>query len=397
MAEPLCNFLFISLPEDSTPAGFNNLETYLEQSLVNGKSIISKFNIPSFRIGTLDSLVEESEDLGKIDSQLFASLQKINDILSTIYDNNLHLLNANKSFNNKSPIEFVESFNWNYSKYRIENKSIKELTDLISSDAFDLDNDLKSLYSSYNVAKTNLSAANRKKNGDLTVRSLHDIVGPQNFVLNSDHLSTLLIVVPKALQKDWLNSYESLSDFVVPRSSQEIFNDDDYILNNVTVFKKYIPEFLLNCREKKFIPREFNYSENLINQLKREFDQASRQEYQLKAELIRLSKTSYQYILSAWFHIKSLRVFVESILRYGLPPNFNSFLIRSSNYSNLSESKKTLIKCKNDLIKQFGYLGGNAFMKDKNGKLLKDSSLNQYASLVDTDYEPFVLLDIDLY
>lgn len=388
------NYLILSLPSNASPSNYEDLPTYLEEHLVNGKAVISKFNIPSFKIGTLDSLVQQSEDLDKIDTTIGGFLSKIDDIFQAIYDNNSALVSSSKKIDgDKTAIEYIENFRWNTTKFRYDNKSIKELIDLISTEAFDLDSDLRNLYNSYNTAKSNLSAANRKQNGDLSVVSLHDIVGPQHFVLGSEHLQTVLIVVPKSLQKEWVNSYETLSDYVVPRSSEVITQDSEYVLNNVTLFKKYIPEFLAKCREHKFLPREFHYSEDLIHSMRQEFALASRQESQLRGELIRLTRTSFQDILSAWAHIKALRIFVESILRYGLPPNFQSYFVRANPGS---EGQKLLDKAKSELIKEFGYLGGNAFNRDKKGKVLKDSSLHQYASLVDPNYEPFVLYYFDI-
>lgn len=93
---------------------------------------------------------------------------------------------------------------------------------------------------------------------------------------------------------------------------------------------------------------------------------------------------------SAWVHIKLLRTFVESVLRYGLPPEFSCFLLKLKN-------EKAINRAKMDLLSKFEYLGGNAFSTDKKGRIQKDNSLHEYASLVDQDYEPFVLYHIELF
>lgn len=48
----------------------------------------------------------------------------------------------------------------------------------------------------------------------LAVRDLSNLVKPEDMV-TSEHLVTLLAIVPKYSQKDWLASYESLDTFVV--------------------------------------------------------------------------------------------------------------------------------------------------------------------------------------
>ena len=50
-------------------------------------------------------------------------------------------------------------------------------------------------------------------------------------------------------------------------------------------------------------------------------------EREQQAELLRLAKTNFGEIFASWLHLKALRVFVESVLRYGLPPDFCSVAI----------------------------------------------------------------------
>jgi len=46
------------------------------------------------------------------------------------------------------------------------------------------------------------------------VRDLSNLVKPED-IITSEHLVTLLAVVPKYSQKDWLASYETLTSYVV--------------------------------------------------------------------------------------------------------------------------------------------------------------------------------------
>jgi len=45
-------------------------------------------------------------------------------------------------------------------------------------------------------------------------------------------------------------------------------------------------------------------------------------------ELVRITKSAFADAFQAWAHLKALRVFVESVLRYGLPPEFVSAVIK---------------------------------------------------------------------
>merc|ERR1712008_237172 len=43
--------------------------------------------------------------------------------------------------------------------------------------------------------------------------------------------------------------------------------------------------------------------------------------------LVRWLKVNFSECFMAWIHVKALRVFVESVLRYGLPVNFQGMVL----------------------------------------------------------------------
>lgn len=176
---------------------------------------------------------------------------------------------------------------------------------------------------------------------------------------------------------------------VVPRSATLIASDDEYSLYNTTLFKKYASEFILKAREHKWTPREFRYSEQLISTLRQELQVATEQERKSWGEVIRLCHAAYSDIIQNWTHLKAIRIFVEAVLRYGLPPNFlnSSILVPTRSQKKVEEV----------LVNKFGYLGGNAFQKDKKGKLKADTDLHEYGAIVDSEYKPFVFEELQLY
>lgn len=368
-------YLAVSLPQSA------NAYPFLERQLNLGKQPLAEFKLPDFQIRTLDSLVQLSEEIAKLDTTLGASVAKVVDVVQTVEPNKL--FNETRVVNLKPATWYVEHFTWNSSKFRLD-KSIKDLVDLISSEALALDNDVRLAYQQYQGAKSNFLAADRKKNGDLSIKSLHEIVKPEHFVLDSEHLTTVLVAVPKALVGDFEKTYESLNEWVIPRSAQEIARDSEYVLYAVAVFKKYESEFVTATREHKWHPRmDFVYLEENLNALRKEFDLTKATETKSKNDLIRLSKTAYSEIFSAWFHIKAIRIYIESVLRYGLPPQFDAYAIKfeGKNAGNIGKARK-------ELIAKFGYLGGDGFSELSN--------LHEFASLVDSDYEPFVLYEVEI-
>lgn len=370
--ESLAKYLVVSLPQSE------DAQSWLEESLNGGKIPVHKFALPDFQIGTLDSLIQQSDELSKLDQQLASSVGKVVDILNTITDQSF-----TRVVNNRNVLDYTEAFAWNTSKYRLD-KHISQLVQVISSEALTLDNDVRSAYQQYQTAKSNFLAADRKKNGDLSIKSLHEIVKPEQFVLDSEHLTTVLIAVPKNLIGDFELSYETVTQFVIPRSAAVIATDPEFSLYTVTLFKKFQLDFINAAREHKWHPRtDFTYSEETLNNLRKEFDLTRATESKTKNDVLRLAKTAYLEIYASWFHIKAIRIYVESVLRYGLPPQFDAFLLRFTD-ANL----KAIDKARKELVDKYGYLGGDSFSNK--------SSLHEYASLVDTEYEPFVLYEAEV-
>ena len=379
------SYILLSLPESNSD-NESNLNFFENNLNLNSKNI-NKINLPVFKIGTLDSLILQSEELSKLDNQLNLSIIKSLEILNSLLGESTST-NINLKIDNQLKSSYLEKFQWKNSIYRIE-KSIDELIKLISNNSIQLDNDLRNSYSNYINIKNNLINLKRKQNGDLSIKSLHEIVKKDDFIQNSDYLKTILLAIPNSIENEFLNNYETISKFVVPRSANLISKDNEFSLYSVIIFKKFENEFLHASRENKWIPRDFTYNDSTINKLKDEFNNLLIDENNLKNDILRLSREAYSIISIDYYHIKFLRSFVESVLRYGLPPNFNYYLIKIDNIKNLD-----LIY--NQCIKKFSYLAGNAFSIDNNGNLLNDSKLNDYSNIVDTNYEPFVIYKIDL-
>lgn len=116
----------------------------------------------------------------------------------------------------------------------------------------------------------------------------------------------------------------------VPRSSVEISTDSEFTLFAVTTFKKHSADFLHKCREKRWTPRDFRHREGGREEEEKEIDGLGKEERKLWGEALRLGRNGYSESTMTWMHVLALRVFVESVLRYGLPADFVCGVIRVS-------------------------------------------------------------------
>ena len=115
---------------------------------------------------------------------------------------------------------------------------------------------------------------------------------------------------------------------MVPRSANKLATDDEFALFAVTVFKKYGQEFVHKCREQKWIPRDFKYEEGGREAEQKELDRVAQEERKLWGETLALGRTLWGEAVSTWVHVLALRVFVETVLRYGLPLSYVCGLVK---------------------------------------------------------------------
>lgn len=223
--------------------------------------------------------------------------------------------------------QYLRTFQWNKIKYRAD-KPIADLIDSLQKDVAGIDNDVKAKFSQYNATKTNLTVAERKRSGNLSTKSLTTVVNPRLIVQDSEYLDSHLVAVPNINVKDFYKNYETLTDKVVPRSAIEVARDEEFTLFAVVTFKKTSTDFIHKCREKRWTPREYKYVEGGKEEEAKEATQLEQDARKLWGEALRLGRTGYSESAMIWIHVLALRVFVETVLRYGLPLDFICGLVQ---------------------------------------------------------------------
>ena len=216
-------------------------------------------------------------------------------------------------------------------------------------------------------------------------------------VQESEYLETHLIAVPKVMVKEFSKSYESLSPMVVPRSATPLTSDAEFVLYAVTTFKKHSSEFVHKCRERRWIPREYERKEGGKEKEQKELERVGQEERKLRVEILRLARTGWGEAVMVWIHVLALRVFVETVLRYGLPLEFVAALVQTT--------PKAAKKARYALDGAYAYLGGNALARDKKGRVsTKDDAAmsNEMAAVghmggeVGADYTAYVLYEFEI-
>ncbi|XP_066864252.1 V-type proton ATPase subunit C 2 isoform X3 [Kogia breviceps] len=387
----MSEFWLISAPGDK-----ENLQALEKMNTVTSKSNLSyntKFMIPDFKVGTLDSLVGLSDELGKLDifaeSLIKRMAQSVVEVMEDAKGKVQENLLANGGLKEKMKClktdltSFVTHFEWDMAKYPAK-QPLVSVADTLAKQLAQIEMDLKSRTAAYNTLKTNLENLEKKCTGNLFTRTLSDIVSKEDFVLDSEYLITLLVIVPKPSYAQWQKTYESLSDMVVPRSTKLIAEDNEGGLFTVTLFRKVIDDFKTKAKENKFIVREFYYDEKEIKREREEMTRLLSDKKQQYGPLLRWLKVNFSEAFIAWIHIKALRVFVESVLRYGLPVNFQAVLLQPHKKS----STKRLREVLNSVFRHLDEVAAASIL---------DASVEiPGLQLSNQDYFPYVYFHIDL-
>lgn len=293
---------------------------------------VKPFRVPAtgLRVGTLDSLMSLSDDLVKMEILAEATVTKMYKQLQEL----------KPSIEGPTiigvPVVQYTTMQWEWDEAKFQMKApLRELSEGVSLRISALDEELKIKVSEVNALKGALQAIDRKTQGNLMMRGLADIVSA-NDILESEYMTTLFVVVPKANLKEFENQYEKMATYVVPKSGKLLTEDSEYGLFKCVIFKKCIDEFKTACRDKRYTMREFTYDANAVedDRVKKAHNET---EYnRLQGMLANWCHINYAECYTMMLHLKAVRVFTESVLRFGLTtsyqqgmvPNFKAFLLQ---------------------------------------------------------------------
>jgi len=335
-------FWLVSVPNSEVgPHGFDQL-----RSAVGGAGVVAKFKIPSLRVGSLDSLLALSEDLGRKDQFFEGVVNKIARQLRDLYTDPETGSNEGPSagdrilaVNNVGLDSYLSTFEWDEAKYKLTSP-LKDVIDAVSTTMTKIDEELRTKSASFQSVTQAIAAEKKKATGNLMVRDLSDLIKPED-AIDTDYLTTLFVVVNKAGAKEWLDEYETVVSDVVPRSSDLIFSDGEFNLYNVILFKKMADDFKTQARKKKWTVREYKFDAKAVEAGKEDLKKFESKRVKQKNSLIRWCRLNFAEAFTSWVHLKAIRTFIEAVLRFGLPAEYTSAVIEPGKSSE-NKLRKTL-------------------------------------------------------
>uniref|UniRef100_A0ACD5T9F0 Uncharacterized protein n=1 Tax=Avena sativa TaxID=4498 RepID=A0ACD5T9F0_AVESA len=313
-------YKIVSLPVQSAAGDSeNSLWRRLQDSVSRNKvdTPLYRFTVPRFKSGTtFNSLIALSDELVRSNVLIEGVSHKIRRQIEDLEREG----GAPVAVDGVPVDSYLSRFLWDEEKYPIK-MPLKDIVASILSRVRKIEDSLRVQAADYTSVKNKLKSIYKKQSVSLVTRDLSNLVKPED-IITSEHLTTLLAVVPKYSQKDWLSCYEFLDNFVVPRSSKRLYEDNDYALYTVTLFHKVVDNFKVGAREKGFLIRDFESSPEAQESKKDKLEKLLQNEDTMRTSLLEFLYASYSEVFSSWMHFSAVFIFAESILRYGLTTPF---------------------------------------------------------------------------
>lgn len=402
----------VTAPNNNQGSGnaYSSIAATLNSSFGDGVKL-HKFDLPikQLTVGTLDSLIALSDDLRKINNTTENVVRKIerqfNEIVASVNSSGEALTPEYTLRVNEVSVEaYLKDFKWDFSKFQVQGKQLSELVGHMQGVAVRAEDELKQLGTTYADKIVALSSVQRKKQINLLSSDFEDFLVEEDIMRldmqDTEHLLTVMVVVPKAFEAEFLASYDKTmgadigcyggvrdwsneakdvgssqalskaareavrGSVVVPDSKRKVCEegdssmwaitmlkghyeagsfDEDGIFTNGT-FVDYLPALKVAFREKKCTIRDFSFSTEMTGGIDQQIEKARADLDKVRGQCGRWCKAHFGEVFAASMHVKMVRAFVESVLRYGLPVDFTVFFleISTADRSREKEVNKTL-------------------------------------------------------
>lgn len=337
-------FWLVATGCSKTGSGQQEKDSYFEL-LSNQRSLshVWRLQVPdgdrSLMFGSFDNLIRLTDELHKCDTQVDSIVHRLERQWAEIDPKARFQVKSQRV--EKSFLDYIKDWQWDEAKYPRTRQITDNLTHLMTT-VNKIDEEARNKTLFFNEAKSQKANLTKKEGMTLPSRDLVDVLTPDvvkmtgsasDDFIQTEHIATVVVILPRGAEAEFLKAYSTLCENVVPMSAKKFPGLDDKDGNTlwrVVCFKSVVEEFKKACKEKRFIPRDFEYSEELYKKLtsqRSEIEEAVKKQH---TNVRGLYQAAWSDTMVAWMHIKAMRIFVESVLRFGMPPKFAAFTVTSN-------------------------------------------------------------------
>ena len=269
----------------------------------------------------LDTLFKINDDLMRDEQEIEAFLKSLEKQLADLTSNPLQIKFRGALL---EPKKAITEFQWDEGKYPNRSKTIADIMHKINEKYTETRKTIKAKTDDYNNSVNDLKMKKKSQNEALTLmkQDYRDLVSKSKQEMkNTDYLCTMLCFVQTGKEKHFLEEYMKLADgYVVPYSALRIDRGEDekMQLYRVIVMKHKKDDFRNKCQsDLRVTCREYS-EEELLNKPaeEKEIEKLSNESQTKKHDLERHAESGYSEVFYALLHLKYLRLYVESCLKY---------------------------------------------------------------------------------
>jgi V-type H+-transporting ATPase subunit C len=378
--------IFFTVNKGTTGNDKQNFAKHLKENVLNGIEQLTVKEINLNKImkelvnDNLDTLFKINDDLIRDEQEIESFLKALEKQLSDLTSNPLQIKFRGALYD---PKKAITEFQWDEGKYPNRSKTIADIMHKINEKYTETRKTIKAKTDDYN---NSLNELKLKKKGQSEALSLmkqdyRDLVSKsKNEMKNTDYLCTMLCFVPSGSEKYFLERYMTLADgYVLPYSALRIDRGEDekMQLYRVIVMKHVKDDFRNQCQGQLRVScRE--YDEEELNKKpveEKEIEKLTNESTQKKHDLERHAESGYSEVFYALLHLKYLRLYVESCLKYTSGDYYSVMVYVPREREQRLVS--TMIKTFND-TKEQGWYGTKEELKESE------------------DFYPFILIKISV-
>jgi len=129
-------------------------------------------------------------------------------------------------------------------------------------------------------------------------------------------------------EMETLRTEEGPVRVVVPESAKFLAKDNEFSLYRVLLLERGLKWFKFVAMKSGYAVRDFDIKELDGGDDEKSTEELQRKELSQKKKLKLFCKNTFSETFANWIHLKVIRCFVESVLRFGLPVDFSVSVVR---------------------------------------------------------------------
>lgn len=242
-----------------------------------------------------------------------------------------------------TPSDFIKEFSWDDPKFP-RSKGLMKIAEIIQSRVKSIDADIKQFMEDYGEVAGTLSTLVKNKGANFMTADMSEViyqavdegrVEASIFIRDdSTFLTNMLVVVPERKEREFLQNYvfedEKNDTASVPGSAHftGLQDAEGNKIFRVALFHKF-PEFNRPRTIGNFTCKQFEYNKEQYEKDQERIIELTKEKKELGEKLLRRCHLTYSELFICCIHLKIMRVYIDGILRFGIPPTFTISILET--------------------------------------------------------------------